>query len=111
MRVPDVELLWWEGCPSTEQARQELGQVLQEMGLDSVEVRMRQIETDQAAKRAEFTGSPTVLIDGVDVVPRPEEPWGLTCRVYRRRDGAISPTPDPQDLREALLRASGREAA
>ena len=34
------------------------------------------------------------------------EPTGLTCRVYRRRDGRISPTPDPADLRDALRAAS-----
>jgi hypothetical protein len=28
--------------------------------------------------------------------------------VYRRRDGRLSPTPDPHDLREALRRAAER---
>jgi hypothetical protein len=31
---------------------------------------------------------------------------GLSCRVYRRRDGRISPTPDPADLRVALAAAA-----
>jgi hypothetical protein len=30
---------------------------------------------------------------------------GLTCRVYRLRDGRFSPVPDPDDLRDALRRA------
>jgi hypothetical protein len=38
------------------------------------------------------------------VPPPAGEPTGLTCRVYRRRDGRYSPTPDPADLREALRR-------
>jgi len=51
-----------------------------------------------------------VLIDGRDAVgPAPDDVPGLACRVYRRRDGAISPTPDPHDLREALRRAAERE--
>jgi hypothetical protein len=29
---------------------------------------------------------------------------GLTCRLYRRRDGRHSPTPDPDDLRESIAR-------
>jgi len=50
-----------------------------------------------------FPGSPTILIDGRDVVtPSADEPIGLTCRVYRRRDGEVSPTPDPADLRAAI---------
>lgn len=111
MRSPEVELLWWEGCPSTHRALEELRQVLDEAGLGGLEPRLRQIRSDQEAQQAGFVGSPTVRVDGADVVPIADQPLGLTCRVYRRRDGAISPTPDPQDLREALVRAATREAA
>jgi hypothetical protein len=45
-----------------------------------------------------------VLVGGVDIVAAEGEPTGLTCRVYRRRDGRYSPTPDPLDLRDALRR-------
>ena len=38
-----------------------------------------------------------------------EQPAGLDCRVYRRRDGRVSPTPDPLDLRAALAAARERE--
>ena len=51
----------------------------------------------------QFVGSPTIRVNGVDVQPPVDgEPTGLTCRVYRRRDGRISPLPDPEDVREAL---------
>ncbi len=49
-----------------------------------------------------FVGSPTIHVDGRDPFPAAGEPTGLTCRVYHRRDGRISPTPDPDDLRAAL---------
>jgi hypothetical protein len=111
MRVPDVELLWWEGCPSTDQALQELREALADAGLPGVEPRLRQITSDAEAERAGFTGSPTILIDGKDVAPAPGEPVGLTCRVFHRRDGNISPTPDPQDVGLALRAAIAREAA
>jgi len=114
MRVPEVELLWWEGCPSMPRALDELRAALTDVGLDSVEVRVREIRTDADADAAEFKGSPTILIDGADLVATAgadgagEEPIGLSCRVYRRRDGRISPTPDPDDLREALQNAAAR---
>jgi hypothetical protein len=38
-----------------------------------------------------------------------DEPAGLNCRVYARRDGRVSPTPDPQDLRDALSTTHERE--
>ena len=107
MRAPDVELLWWEGCPSTERALADLRHVLRAAGLDPASVRMREIHSEADAAAAAFVGSPTIRIDGADVVPSPEdEPVGLTCRVYRRRDGRISPTPDPDDVLEALRRAA-----
>ncbi len=108
MRTPDIELLWWQGCPSTERARAELEDALDELGLGGAEVKATEICTDEEALGRRFVGSPTIRVEGVDVAP-PEsgERAGLACRVYRRRDGRISPTPDPQDLREALRRATG----
>jgi hypothetical protein len=53
----------------------------------------------------EFVGSPTIRIDGDDIVPPGDEPTGLTCRIYHTRAGRISPLPDPADLRAALTRA------
>ena len=107
VRQPHVQLLWWEGCPSTERALAELREALRDTGL-ATEVQMREITTDEHANEAGFVGSPTILIDGADLAPEPGEPVGLSCRVYRRRDGRISPTPDPEDLREALRQAAAR---
>ena len=46
-------------------------------------------------------------LGGEDLLPLQEgEPYSLTCRVYRQRDGRPSPTPDPEDLREAIRRVT-----
>jgi hypothetical protein len=109
MGNPDIELLWWEGCPSTERALSDLRDALADLGLGDAEIRMHEIDTEDAAAAAGFHGSPTILIDGADLVSvEPDEPVGLNCRVYHRRDGRVSPTPDPDDLREALQRAASR---
>jgi hypothetical protein len=70
---------------------------------DSVE--MREVSTDVEARQAGFVGSPTIRVDGRDIQPPGDEPAGLTCRVYRTRDGRLSPLPDRADLRDALLSA------
>jgi hypothetical protein len=107
MRTPDIELLWWAGCPSTERAQAELEQAIHDLGLSGVEVRRTEIRTDDDARARGFFGSPTILIDGVDVAPpEPGEPVALACRVYVQRDGRISPTPDPDDTRDVLRRAA-----
>jgi hypothetical protein len=105
----NVELLWWEGCPSTERALEAVRETLSDLGLCGVEVQMREIETDDDAQATGFVGSPTILIDGEDIVPAAaEEHIGLSCRIYRRRDARVSPIPDPDDLREGLARAAQR---
>ena len=104
--VSEVELLWWEGCPSTERALATLRDVLGEEGLDPDGVVLREVRTDGEAERERFVGSPTIRIDGVEVAPAEREPAGLNCRVYRLRDGRISPTPDPEDIRDVIRRTA-----
>jgi hypothetical protein len=77
-----------------------------ELGLDLSRIVVREVHTDADAERERFIGSPTIRIDGMDVQPPPDgEPFGLSCRVYHRRDGRISPTPDPADIHKALAAA------
>ena len=99
-----VELLFWDGCPSHGQARAELEAAMAQLGLDPGQLVVREIDTDNAAVDAEFAGSPTIRIDGRDIQPT-DDPVGLSCRVYRLRDGRYSPTPDPDDVRDALRAA------
>lgn len=96
-----IELLFWDGCPSHPQALADLRAAMAELGLDPEAIDVREIDTEDAADAERFTGSPTIRVDGRDVQPT-DEPTGLTCRVYRRRDGRVSPVPDPDDLRDAL---------
>ena len=100
-----VELLFWEGCPSHPRALADLRAAMDDLGLDPGTVALREIETREQAQSERFVGSPTIRIDGIDIQPPDEEPFGLACRVYHRRDGRVSPTPDPDDLRDALQAA------
>jgi hypothetical protein len=106
-RLPKVELLWWRGCPSTERALGQLRQVMEETGLDPDQIEVREVETEAQAREEDFVGSPTIVIDGSQMQPPGDDPRGLTCRVYRMRDGRYSPTPDLADVRDAILRAMG----
>ena len=104
-RAPAVEFLWWEGCPSTDRALAILREEMSAHGLDPDSVVLREVHTDADADREDFVGSPTIRIDGRDVEAPGDEPVGLTCRVYRLRDGRISPVPDRDALRETLEQA------
>ena len=106
MTGPRVELLWWEGCPSTKKARDVLAEALSAHGLDPSAIEMREIETDADAERERFVGSPTIRVGGVEVAPEEGEPVGLTCRVYRTRDGGTSPVPELEDIEAAIEEAT-----
>lgn len=106
----EVELLFWDGCPSHPAALADLRAALAEVGADPDAVAVREVASDADAAAEDFPGSPTIRIDGRDVRPDAGAPAALTCRVYRRRDGRYSPTPDPDDLRDAL-RAALQEPA
>ncbi|MEP6954319.1 MAG: thioredoxin family protein [Solirubrobacteraceae bacterium] len=105
-----VELLFWDGCPSHPRALLELRAAMDALGLDPGTVIVREIDTEDAAGAERFTGSPTIRVDGADVQDVAAAPAALTCRVYHRRDGRVSPVPDPDDLRDAL-RAAMKEPA
>ena len=106
-RAPRIELLWWSGCPSWPSALEELRDAVRAAGLDPDAIEVCEVATDEAAEQERFVGSPTIRIDGADAFPPSEaEPVGHTCRIYRLRDGRISPTPDPADVRDALARAA-----
>jgi hypothetical protein len=108
--APRVEFLWWEECPSHERALAELREAMAAAGLDPAAVEVRHVGTEEQAARERFGGSPTIRVDGRDLQPDDgSAAAGLTCRVYRLRDGRASPTPDPADLRDALISATKAE--
>jgi hypothetical protein len=94
-----VELLWWDGCPSTPEALELLEDVLG----DGAEIELREVRTDEEAVALAFPGSPTIRIDGRDVDPQgAAQPPALTCRIYYLPDGRVSPVPSREQLEEAL---------
>lgn len=104
-----IELLFWEGCPSHPKALADLREAMRELGLDPTAVVVREVQEEADAEHERFIGSPTIRIDGRDIEPAEGEPYSLSCRVYHRRDGRISATPDPADVRDALLAAQAKQ--
>ncbi len=111
MTQPRVELLFWDGCPSHPAALEDLRAAMTDLDLDAALLDVRAVTSEAAATSERFIGSPTIRVDGVDVADPGDQPPALTCRVFRRRDGRISPTPDPADVRDALRRATTRSHA
>jgi hypothetical protein len=84
---------------------------MENRGLDPARLELREIRDESEAEREDFPGSPTVRVDGHDVDDPGGQPRGLTCRVYRLRDGRISALPDPAEIAAALAGASEERTA
>lgn len=100
-----VELLYFEGCPTHEQAEKLLREVLEEEGID-VKIEKILVESEEKAEELKFIGSPTIRIDGKDVDPTAEQRknYGLTCRMYLTDEGAKG-WPSKNMIKKALEEA------
>ena len=103
----DVEVRYVEGCANLPVIRRRLACALDAIGRADVDVRLRQIHTDAEAAEIGFSGSPTILLNGLDPFPATNAVVGLTCRLYRSADGFGVPT--VEQLTAALRRADGIE--
>ena len=101
---PLVEILYFDGCPNHEGARELVERVAGELGLDP-EIRLVDVPDPEAAARLRFLGSPTIRVGGHDVEPGVQErnDFALSCRVFRTEHG-FAGQPDERWVREALLR-------
>lgn len=100
-----IEFLYWEECPSHEEALARLRAALQEEGVFAP-VEVIRVETEEQAEALRFPGSPTIRFNGKDIVPMPEGTrFFLTCRVYHLEDGRVSPLPSKEMIRRALREA------
>ncbi|MEZ0064544.1 hypothetical protein ABIA32_000532 [Streptacidiphilus sp. MAP12-20] len=57
------------------------------------------------ATRWGMTGSPTVLLDGIDPFAEPGAEPSVSCRLYRSQDGRTQGAPGVEQLRQALREA------
>jgi hypothetical protein len=100
-----IRFLYFEDCPSHDEALKRLLEVMSEEGVIS-NIEMIKIETEAQAREHHFVGSPTILVNGRDIVPIDSDtPFRLACRVYTLEDGRISPLPSRETVRKALRSA------
>ena len=71
-------------------------------GIDPTGIVVTEVTDDDEARARGFPGSPTILIDGADVQDPGHNPVGLSCRVYKRADGGVSPLPERALIARAL---------
>lgn len=95
-----VELLHIVDCPNTAIAEANARAALDAAELAEVPIELVTIHTETEAANTRFGGSPTILVDGVDLFPT-QPVRSLACRVYATERGYAG-APTPSQIEEAL---------
>lgn len=98
----DITLLYFEGCPSWKIADERLRTIAAERR--DIRVTRHLVETPAEAERTQFHGSPSIVVDGVDLFSEPGDGVGLACRLYATPAG-YQGAPTLEQLRAALIDA------
>ncbi len=86
MRKPPIELVYFRGCPHVDAARAALRAALESMALPAQWQEWDQTQPETPAHLQDL-GSPTVLVNGIDVTGAELRNAGRACRA----DGIPSP--------------------
>jgi proline dehydrogenase len=106
-----VELLATLDCPHVERADAIAREALANNGHTPLIERVYVSDLDTAAGLG-FHGSPTLRIDGRDVVPPPQgEPFHLGCRLYVQPDGTLAGVIPAPTIAAAVARREEEAAA
>lgn len=96
----EIDLLYFDGCPSWEGGMQNLMAALEAEGLEA-EINLVNMRDEMQAARLKFLGSPSFQVDGVDWWPEERADYQLSCRVYSTPQG-MRGVPTVEMLREKL---------
>ena len=82
-------------CPNAPVVRERIAAALEG---HAVAVEFVEVSDEATAARWHMTGSPTLLLDGVDPFAVPGTRPSLSCRLYRHADGTTDGAPSVADL-------------
>ncbi|MGZ4906515.1 MAG: DF family (seleno)protein [Halobacteriota archaeon] len=103
--IKKVDILYHGNCSHYPQAIERIKQVLTEEGIDA-EINEIQITSEEEAQKYDFSGSPTIRIDGEDLESEEERQQGHahaydSCRIYNYK-GQLYMIPHKEAIRLAL---------
>src|SRR5829696_2471606 len=108
-----MEILYFDGCPTYLKAEKTLREVLEEEGLEA-EVDLIAVNTDEEAQELRFAGSPTIRVNGEDLAGSPggggPRRRGRSDSCQHRRGGPGAPVrwqPDDQGERRRPVPRAG----
>lgn len=103
-----VEVLYVAGCPSHRTAVAMVREVLDAQGV-ATQIEEVLVKDGEMARELQFSGSPTIRVDGRDVAGEPHSPasFALSCRLYTGSKQAG--LPPSEMVHRAVLEARQRK--
>jgi len=98
-----IEFQYFEGCPNAAKTLENLRSALKTVHIEESAIVLREVPSPEQAEALHFQGSPTILIDGIDIYTgKKPDSYNYTCRIYTfsgKKTGVI-----PQGFIEEKLR-------
>lgn len=98
----NIDLLYFDDCPNWKIADERLASIAAER--PDLTVTHHLVESAEEAERWGFHGSPSILLDDVDLFADADAGVGLCCRVYETPDGPAG-APTLEQLRMTIAPA------
>ncbi len=95
-----IELLYFDGCPTWQQGLEHLTDALKRESMD-VPITLVKVTDDADAEAKRFLGSPSFRVSGADLWHEAREQYALGCRVYYTPQG-LKGVPTVEMLQEKL---------
>ena len=105
-----VEFVYDRDCPNVDPTRVRLLEALSAVGL-SLRWQEWRRDDEKSPEYARHCGSPTILVDGRDIVTSSDVVGRGACRLYADSFGRTSGVPALQDIEAALLKAKWTDVA
>jgi hypothetical protein len=79
-----IEFQYFNGCPNADTTLVNLKNVMNQLKIPHSELKMVEVPDIATAEKVHFQGSPTILINGIDIYlnSKPDS-FNFSCRVYQ----------------------------
>lgn len=78
-----IEFQYFQTCPHAHQSLTTLNALVAEGVLEASDITVLEVNDVELAEEKRFLGSPTILVDGVDLYTlRPPQSFSFSCRLY-----------------------------
>jgi len=96
-----IELLHIADCPNSGETLLRLQRAVDNTMPTNTSITSTLIDSAETAARLPFAGSPTILVNGVDLFPTDGRTSDLACRIYLTPNG-MAGAPTQQQIEAAL---------